>query len=250
MPSFRSLLLPGTLLWTIKGILNVIAFVFCIVHINRFEELTWHGIWGFPHLVFAAVCGVAFTIGTYFDPRKPPSDDLLVMERCRFWGIFAFVISLLVLNLYPLGGYYDLPVAVGIIKLLMTYVTIFSCGSLLMDLFSRETMQENADVRNYIPPKSCLAVMFFYILFSVAYILMIVIHEKKPDYEAFARGLLIIASYYLALFIVAVIAGVYREPVRRIHAMEGVVVQPPPQVAQELARNPYDGNDGNDIYVV
>ena len=254
MPSFNRFFKPGCLLRTILWIMNLIACVFCMVHINRFEELTWHGIWGFPHLVFGAVCGLAFTIGTNFDPRKPPSSDLLVMERTRYWGLLALVVSLVIVNIFPFGAD-NLPLGLGVVKILMTNVTIVTSGSLLMDLFVLETVPQNADaqVQDQNPPKSCLTVLLVYITASIMYIVMLIVNDNDKNYVNFSRGLLSIFTYSLVLFVLAAMAGFYREPVRRTQEMEGVVVQPPPQVAQELARNPYDGNDGNDgnyIYVV
>lgn len=249
MPSFRSFFQklgqPGTLLWTILFIMNLIAFVFCMVHINRLEELTLHGIWGFPHLVFAAVCGVAFTIGTYFDPRKPPSVDLLVMERTRYWGIVSFLVTLVILNVYKFGEAYELPTGVFIFKLLTTYLTILFCAFLLMDLFVKETIPENGDVQDHMPPKTCRVVLLICTTISIMYIVMIMIHDRNPVYENVARGLVIISTYQLILFIVAVMAGVYREPVRIVHEMGEVVVvaveQLPPgaqSANNELTRNP------------
>lgn len=241
MPSFRSFFQPGYLLWTILFIMNLIAFVFCMVHINRFEELTWYGIWGFPHLVFAVVCGVAFTIGVYFDPRKPPSVDLLVMERTRYWGIVSFLVTLVILNVYPFGEAYKLSTGLFIFKILSTYVTILFCAFLLMHLFVQETIPENGDVQDHMPPKTCCMVLHICTTISIMYIVMILIHDRNPVYENVARGLVIISTYQLILFMVAVMAGVYREPVRRIHAIEEVVVvaveQPSPD-AHELNSNP------------
>jgi hypothetical protein len=221
--------------------MNLIAFVCSIVHINYFEELAWHGIWGFPHLVFGAVCGLAFTIGTYFDPRKPPSEDLLVMEKIRFWGLLALVVSLVIVNIYPFGDD-KLPLGVGVVKILITNVTIVISGNHLMDLFILETVPQNADaqMQDQNPPKSCLAVVLIYITASIMYIVMLIVNYKDESYVIFSRGLLIIFTYYLVLFVLAAMAGVYREPVRRTQEMEGVGVQPQPPVAPYLNRDPND----------
>jgi len=239
MPSFVRFFKPDYLLWTILWIMNLIVFVCSMVHINYFEELAWHGIWGFPHLVFGAVCGLAFTLGTYFDPRKPPSEELLVIEKIRFSGLLALVVSLVIVNIFPFGED-NLPLGVGVVKILMANVTIVISGNLLMDLFILETVPRNPDaqMQDQNPPKSCLAVLLIYITASIMYIVMLIVNDKDKSYVSFSRGLLSIFTYYLVLFVLATMAGVYREPVRRTQEIEDVIVQHPPPVAQELDRDP------------
>jgi hypothetical protein len=90
------------------------------------------------------------------------------------------------------------------------------------------------------PPKSCLAVVLIYITASIMYIVMRIVNYKDESYVIFSRGLLSIFTYYLVLFVLAAMAGVYREPVRRTQEMEGVGVQPQPPVAPYLDRDPDD----------
>jgi hypothetical protein len=219
----RSKTQPGELFSTVQTVLTLLFLLWLIVEafypVPTKYNLVSKG-------VFAGITAVSYYTATLYDPRKPPETSRLVG---RVVGVFAhFAIQIYFEwynhNITQKSNAYAFEVHS------VTLLTVFLLVQLLvLGIIFTEIAQ--GQFEQYFLP------IFFHVLvytMSTILYLLFVIVDNPPIWKTAMLSLSTMWYYYTTLYLIAAIAGKYREVVRQAPPALNVLVQIPLEVHVEI----------------
>lgn len=207
----RSKTQPGVLFSTVQTWL-IIAF-FAWLFIEAFCEIPAR-LSLISKGIFAAITAVSFYLATLYDPRKPP-------ETSKLWlRILGGVVH------FAIAAYYDWYVYSKHYQHFVTLITICLLRfGLLFGLMTQEMSKEVFQQK--------LTVIAFhlamYTLSSVMFLLFNILNMSAIE-QTVALTFSNVWFYYTTIYVIAVIAGKYRDVVRQAHPVQALPVQPPHEI--------------------
>jgi hypothetical protein len=207
----RSKTQPGVLFSTVQTLL-IIAF-FAWLFIEAFCEIPAR-LSLISKGIFAAITAVSFYLATLYDPRKPP-------ETSKLWlRILGGVVH------FAIAAYYDWYVYSKHYQHFVTLITICLLRfGLLFGLMTQEMRQE-------VFQQKLIVIAFhlaMYTLSSVMFLLLNILNMSAIE-QTVALTFSNVWFYYTTIYVIAVIAGKYRDVVRQAHPVQALPVRAPREI--------------------